>query len=216
MSEDPPHADGTTPSRKETSDETTRRLLEFAVQEFVERGFEAARVHNIARRAGLTVGAAYGRWPHKSDLMVAALDYALEQILPDPTLKNLDGAAMQPSAMMALLGANLPSLDNNRDILVQVFGDARNNEAIRMRLQQFLNEERQHLSRLVELGKDAGYCDPGYSTAAITLLCQSIGIGVHMLISAGMEDRHIPSEDQWNTLLSTLIKCRQPRATQPP
>lgn len=35
-------------------DETTRRLLELAAEEFIERGYELARVNDIARRAGLT------------------------------------------------------------------------------------------------------------------------------------------------------------------
>lgn len=70
-------------------DETTRRLLEAAAAEFVEHGYDRAVVSDIARRAGVTTGAVYARWPHKSDVMVAALDRIFDEILPEQRIKDL-------------------------------------------------------------------------------------------------------------------------------
>ena len=194
-------------------DETTRRLLELAAEEFIERGYEAARVNDIARRAGLTAGAMYGRWPRKTDVMVAALDHIFEQILPERRLEGAGADTMEPPDMMALLGASLLSKDERRDVLVHVFGGARNNDAIRERLQEFLDEEARQLGRIVEEGKEAGFCDPAYSTAAVAFVCQAIGIGAHLLHAAGLDDRHIPSDSDWNTLLHSLINAV---STEPP
>lgn len=47
-------------------DDTTRRLLDAAAQAFVEHGYERAAVSDIARRAGVTTGAVYPRWPRKT------------------------------------------------------------------------------------------------------------------------------------------------------
>ena len=105
-------------------DGTTRRLLELAAEEFIERGYELARVNNIARRAGLTAGAMYGRWPHKEDVMVAALDHIFEQILPERQLKGAGIDTMRPPDVMERLGDSLLSMDQRRDVLVQVFGCA--------------------------------------------------------------------------------------------
>ena len=52
-----PYADIPGPRRRSGTDQTTERLLEAASREFMERGYEAARVSSIARRAGLTPGA---------------------------------------------------------------------------------------------------------------------------------------------------------------
>ena len=199
------------PSRRTSTEETTRRLLEIAAQEFMERGYEAARVNDIARGAGLTAGAVYARWHHKSDVLVAALEHVFEQILPDRRLKQSGTDALQPPDIMAILGASLLAHDELRDVMVQVFGSARNNEAIRACLQQFLNEEADQLGDIVEVGKSAGFCDSGLSTAAISLLCQAIGIGVHLLMSAGRDSRHVPAEDDWEALLWRLINAVSPQ-----
>ena len=110
------------PSRRASTEETTRRLLEVAAQEFMERGYEAARVNDIARRAGVTGGAVYARWHHKSDVLVAALEHVFKQILPDSRLKQSGTDGLQPPDMMALLGTSLLVDDELRDVMVQVFG----------------------------------------------------------------------------------------------
>ena len=171
----------------------------------MEHGYEAARVTSIARRVGLTAGAVYARWPHKSDVMVAALDHIFQQILPERRLKELVAGETKSPDMMALLGESLLTRDESRDVMVQVFGSARNNADVRDCLQAFLNEEAQQLSRLIEEAKDADLCDSAFSTAAIALLCQAIGIGAHLVLSAGLDDDLIPSEEEWSVLLRNLI-----------
>ena len=58
-----PSVDDGTLTPKHDPSKTTARLLEVAAKEFIERGYEAARVSDIARRAGVTTGAIYARWP---------------------------------------------------------------------------------------------------------------------------------------------------------
>ena len=203
-------------SRRGESDETTRLLLEAAAQEFIERGYEATRVNDIARRVGVTAGAVYARWPHKPDVLVAALDHIFKKILPEQELENLGGAGGPSLDKLALLGANLLAFDENKDVVTQVFGGARNNEAIQACLLEYLNEEADQLSRIVEQVRDDGFIGPDHSTAAIAFLCQALGIGAHLLITAKLDERHLPSEHDWLTLLATLIDSVGPRAAPPP
>ncbi len=49
-------------------DEVRRRLLDAAALEFAEHGFVAARLTEIARRAGFTKGAVYSNFASKQDL----------------------------------------------------------------------------------------------------------------------------------------------------
>jgi len=197
-------------SRKSKADRLTKLLLQAAAEEFIARGYEAARVSNIARRVGVTSGAVYARWPNKTDVIVAALEYMFEQILPDEELENLGGAEGSPAAMLAMLGTNLLHFDPNKEVVVQVFGSARNNEAIRASLLAYLNKEAEQLSQYVEQAKNDGLFDPDISTAAVTLLCQSIGIGSHLLLSAGLDERHVPSTVEWASLLWTLSSAASP------
>ena len=158
------------PSRRRDVDETTRRLLEAAAAEFVEHGYDKAVVSDIARRAGVTTGAVYARWPHKSDVMVAALDRIFEEIVPEKRIKEfgLDALPVKRHPR-AVGGAYLLSSDATQDVLVQVFGSARNSVAVKERLQRFLGDQADQLGHLVERGKAEGIFDPELSTPALTL-----------------------------------------------
>ena len=198
-------------SSRRDVDETTRRLVEAAAAEFVEHGYDKAVVSDIARRAGVTTGAVYARWPHKSDVMVAALDRIFEEILPEKRIKEFGLDALPVSVLLVAWGVNLLSSDATQDVLVHVFGSARNNVAVKERLQRFLGEQADELDRLVERGKAEGLWDPELSTTALTLVIQAIGIGTHLLLSAERDDRHLPSEHDWAELLARLISGLNPR-----
>ena len=197
------------------SAQTTRRLLEAAAEEFIERGYEAARVSEVARRAGVTSGAAYARWRDKTEVMVAALDYIFEQILPNRRLETLEGE-MQPPDLIVMLGECLLEHNDRREVLVQVFGSARNNEKIRHCLQRFLNEEADEISRIIDQGKQDGFADPQLSTAAMSLLCQATALGVRLLVLAELDDRHVPTPSEWNELLTRLVGSAAPPDTATP
>src|SRR3954453_18286633 len=58
----------------QTSVDLTRdRLIDAAAQVFAERGYDRAGVQEIARRAGLTTGAIYGRFSGKAELLPGAI-----------------------------------------------------------------------------------------------------------------------------------------------
>ena len=189
------------PRRRGNSEQTARRVVEAAAAEFIERGYDAAVISNIARRAGVTPGAIYPRWPHKSNLMVAALDHIFEQLLPAQRMKDMGIAGLSTSDVLALWATNVLTSDDLQDVLVQVFGSARNNAAVRERLENFLNDQADQLHSLVERAKDEGLCDPGLDSAAVTLLLQAAGIGTHLVLSAGLADRHVPSVEAWVELV---------------
>jgi len=58
---------------------TTRdRILAAAAEVFAERGYEGAAVSDIARRAGFTTGAIYGRFRDKAELLLEVVRGVLE------------------------------------------------------------------------------------------------------------------------------------------
>ncbi|MYI56717.1 MAG: TetR/AcrR family transcriptional regulator [Acidimicrobiia bacterium] len=197
--------------RRSKSDQTTQRLLDAAAEEFMEHGYEGSRISRIARRAGLTSGAVYARWPHKPDVLAAALDHILRQELPEEFgaerfgLNPFVSDPPDPVAIMRLLGAGRLDRGEHRDVMVQAFGSARNNEAIRACLVGFLNEEARRLCELIEVGKEQGYCEEAFSTPALTLLWHSIILGSQLLVSAGLDERYVPDDDDWTALLWTVV-----------
>ena len=58
-------------------DPTRDRLLTAAAEVFAEKGYDGAGVQEIARRAGFTTGAIYGRFRGKAELLLAAIEAQL-------------------------------------------------------------------------------------------------------------------------------------------
>jgi len=199
------------PRRRGDSDETARRVIEAAAAEFVERGYDGAVISDIARRAGVTPGAIYPRWPHKGDLMAAAVEHLLEQLLPERRLQGLGLTELTVPEIFELWGASLLTSDSVRDVLNQVFGSARNNVAIQERLQRFLDEQADQLRALVEKAVDEGSLGAEYDVASVTLMIHAIGIGTHLVLSAGLADRHIPSGQDWVAWLTHVIATAAPQ-----
>ncbi|MCY3631463.1 MAG: TetR/AcrR family transcriptional regulator [bacterium] len=191
--------------RRRDSDETTTRLLDAAAEVFVEHGYDKAVIADIARRAGVTTGAVFGRWANKSELMAAAVDHIFDQILPDQRIKQLGIDDVPVTDIFSAWAANILSGDETQDVMVQVFASARNNDAVRQRLQWFLDEQAQQIAHLIDRGRIEVDFDPGYSTAAVALLIQAVGVGIHLLLSAGRDEQHIPSAQEWETLIRGLF-----------
>ena len=61
-------------SRTEQRDQTRARLLDAADEVFVERGFHAASVDEVAERAGFSKGAVYSNFENKDELFLALLE----------------------------------------------------------------------------------------------------------------------------------------------
>ena len=191
-------------------DGLTEKLLDAAAQVFVEHGYDKAVVSDIARRAGATTGAIYARWPNKNEMMVAALNHLFERISPEQRMKDLGVSGMSGTDVLTAWSVNVLESDETQDVLVQVFGSARNNPAVQQRLQEFLNVQADQLSDLVDRSKDEGLCDREMSTPAMVLLIQAAGTGIHLLKSAGRAERHMPSVEEWVELLTRLLSAAVP------
>jgi len=61
-------------TRRQSQERTRRRLLDVAVEVFMEKGFARASVEEIAERAGYSKGAVYSNFASKEDLALAVLD----------------------------------------------------------------------------------------------------------------------------------------------
>ena len=68
------------PTKGTKGERTTARILDAAEAVFSERGFEAASLREIARRAGLQQPGLYNHFASKRDLYAAVLDRALSPL----------------------------------------------------------------------------------------------------------------------------------------
>lgn len=82
-------------TKKEPKSKRINDILEAAIQEFVEKGYENTSMESIAARAGLTKGGLYYHFNSKDDILVKANEAFMEPIFlfmgeamadPDPAL----------------------------------------------------------------------------------------------------------------------------------
>ena len=67
------------PPRTPKSAATRRRLLDLAAQLFIERGYSAVSMRDLAAAAGLTKGALYGHFRSKGQLLVEVIRWKLAE-----------------------------------------------------------------------------------------------------------------------------------------
>ena len=187
--------------------DTTERLLEAAVAAFAEHGFEATRVAQIARHAGLTTGAIYSRWPGKRDLIVAAVRYLAPKCMNLPPVND----EVPAREALAAVGADLISTDDvvARDVMLEACVSARRDDSFQAAVAHSMKEEATKLGAIVSRGKVEGSIDPDLSTNAIVALYQAISLGMHLVVSSQPEERHVPGEE-WDALISRLLEAAGP------
>jgi AcrR family transcriptional regulator len=67
------------PPRTPKSEDTRRRLIDLAMQLFMERGYHAVSMRDLAAAAGLTKGAIYGHFRSKGQLLVEVIRWRLAE-----------------------------------------------------------------------------------------------------------------------------------------
>ncbi|TXH15984.1 MAG: TetR/AcrR family transcriptional regulator [Gammaproteobacteria bacterium] len=88
-------------TQAERTAETRRKLIEAAVSILFESGYAAASTTAVADRAGVSRGSIFHNFPTKVDLMIAVLDYVLEEDLKfyNERLKDLPSRRDYPLVM---------------------------------------------------------------------------------------------------------------------
>src|SRR4051794_17857651 len=149
------------------TDATRDRLLDAAASVFAERGYDRAGVQEIARRAGLTTGAIYGRFTGKSDLLQAAIESRTNDELDDLFAQHrFEGHAsdilrtvgshlvMPPECRLA--GDHADHDHGEGALLLEAFVAARRDPEVRIQLERIVEERASVLSDLVEEAKQDG------------------------------------------------------------
>lgn len=200
-------------SRK--AQEVTTRLLDAGVEMFGETGYETTRIHEVARRCGLTTGAIYARWPTKPQLFLAVVEHATSQRMASMA----DPAETPVDESIGALGASLLSSGDRRlgDLVFETFVSARHDDSIAALVSECLGAEVDTLTAMVTAAKEDGRIDPSLSTEAIVAFCQALDLGAHLALSAGAPSRSAPTAQQWQALMKRVIEAvAAPRSDERP
>jgi AcrR family transcriptional regulator len=154
-----------------------RALVDAALAEFSERGYEASTVADIAARAGVTTGAIYAHFESKLDLLVEAIGLAS----PDEYADALVQALEVPGGALPLPDGS----DRRLHLLLDVVVLARRDPAVAAALRRGFGAYLASMTQAAEVGVALGFVDPLVPPAELTRLGVTISLGVLVLEAMG-------------------------------
>ena len=189
---------------------TRELILKAAVEEIAERGFDRARLVDIAKRAGVTVGTIYTWYRDKADLFTAALDLAVEEQRAKnaKALRQLpnhgDGAWLWKIAAMVPRNSedSVPS-DTQRLLVEAVYAAWQNEEAratILPKLAVLLDQYR----NVVDEGRANGAVDEDFNPELLAFMFMALPIGLSALDLAGLPR---PADVHWLRIYEAFRKA---------
>lgn len=184
-------------------DPTRDRLLAAAAEVFAEKGYDRAGVQEIARRAGFTTGAIYGRFRGKADLLLAAIgeqsDDEFEELFAEHRFKG------NVADVLATVGSHLVTdeFDSGQALLLEAFVAARREPELRETMRCAIEDRSNRLMALIEAGKESGEIDPALDSFSVVRFCHAVGLGFLLFGALGL-DR--PDPGPWETLINRLIE----------
>jgi AcrR family transcriptional regulator len=187
------------------SDDPTRdRLIEAAAAVFAEKGYDGAGVQEIARRAGFTTGAIYGRFRGKAELLLAAIEAhttnELEQLFAD---NRFDGRVTD---VLTTVGSHLLTdpFDEGQALLLEAFVAARRDSEVAELMRDLLRQRAITFAALVEDAKASGLVVPELDTEAVVRFCHAVGFGFLLF---GAIELQPPRSGPWEQLIAQLVRA---------
>ena len=188
------------------------KLIEAAAEVFAEKGYDRAGVAEIARRAGYTTGAIYGRFSGKAELLLAAIEARSESELD--VLFNEHRFEGRVTDILTTVGAHLVTDEMGTDgaLLLEAFVAARRDPEVRRLMQEALDVRRDRLGDLVAAAKATGAIDPALDSEAVVRFCHAVGFGFLLFRAA---DIRLPEVGPWEDLIARLVDALDATADLP-
>jgi AcrR family transcriptional regulator len=161
-------------TREESQRQTREALLASAREVFVERGFHAASVEEIAARAGYTRGAVYSNFADKDEIFVALMDDKLEERVD--TIRRILAESSPLDVFAALRddgGGDDPAW---LPLLAEFRAHALRNEAARAKLGERHRALRGLYAQAIELLFDSVGLAPPRPAADLALVVQAFDL----------------------------------------
>lgn len=196
------------------SDDPTRdRLIEAAAAVFAEKGYDGAGVQEIARRAGFTTGAIYGRFRGKAELLLAAIEAhttnELEQLFADHRFEG------RVTDVLTTVGSHLLTdpFDEGQALLLEAFVAARRDPEVAELMRDLVHQRAETFAALVEDAKASGLVVQELDTEAVVRFCHAVGLGFLLF---GAIDLQPPRSGPWEQLIAQMVRALGEPLGEPP
>ncbi|HVP29342.1 MAG TPA: helix-turn-helix domain-containing protein [Myxococcota bacterium] len=183
-------------------------LLEAAVAEFADKGYEAATLAGIARRAGVTTGAVYAHFRSKLELLLEAV--GLHTVETYGRRAAALGNEPAPTVAHALARGLVGAPRGRRDLLlIDALVLARRDPSVAATYRRLLETHVEAFERTARLGVESGRIDPILPHDELARLVLAVSFGVMVLRALGEAP---PSETTVAGLVEQLVQPARGRA----
>ncbi len=144
------------------------RILDAAIKTIAEKGYEAASISTICRRAGISNGALYKYFKNKEAMFFACVDYGVEVMMTELYLKYAGEADTLVDAILSLLRGFKEFTKKHRDML-SVYSDLGASSMNRFAhvTEQVESAGHEFLTSLIEDAKKRGEIDADVSSEIV-------------------------------------------------
>jgi AcrR family transcriptional regulator len=186
-----------------------RALLDAAAAEFASKGYEAATLAAIARRAGVTTGAVYAHFRGKLELLLEAVGLGTVETFT----RRAFGIDSQPAPILArslargLVGAPIGRRDR---LLIDALVLARRDPTLAATYRRVLEAHVSAFERTARIGVESGRIDPILPRDELARLVLALAFGVMAL--RALEEAP-PSEATVARLVEQLLRPSPERSS---
>jgi AcrR family transcriptional regulator len=177
-------------------------LIAAAAEVFAEKGYDGAGVAEIARRAGYTTGAIYGRFTGKAELLLEAITTHTNSEFDDLFADHrFDGRVTD---ILTIVGSHLVTGDPGREraLLLEAFVAARRDSDVEARLREIVDQRAGRLGELVLRAKETGLVDPELDTTSVVRFAHAVGLAWLLFDAVGLER---PDPAGWQELIVRMV-----------
>lgn len=198
MATTPPDLDGARPrGGRLPRRERRAQLLESALEVFVQHGYHAAAMDDIAERAGVSKPVLYQHFPGKLDLYLALLDASCDAVI-DNCRQALASTHDNKQRVGAAIAAFYDYVGKDTGAFRLVFeSDLTNEPAVRLHIERVTSECAELIAAVIH--DDTGLPDPASRLLAVSLVGMAQVSARFWLAEAGGLDR-----DEATALVSGL------------
>lgn len=141
--------------RPDVSAERKLQIVEAAMQVFALKGFDAARMEDIAQEAGLSIGGVYWYFKSKDDVIVGIM-----QAIIDADVKTLRELLEAPGTVYERLAqyvqATIDEAIETTPLSYELYGLALRDTKVRKHIRSFFTAYRDVLAEFVQQGIERG------------------------------------------------------------
>jgi AcrR family transcriptional regulator len=184
------------------NDDVRDRLVAAAAEVFSEKGYDGARVQEIAARAGLTIGAIYGRFSGKAELLRAAIEAHSQSELDELFASHdFDGRVTD---ILTIVGAHLVTRRSTTEqaLLLEAFVAARRDPAVKKLVTELLEERAERLALLIVNAKASAGISGELDTFAVARFCHAVALGFLLFDALDLE---LPEASPWEDLVARVV-----------